>query len=267
MGNPNYREFGLSTAKFGVASSSAIANTFTDSGDLVTKSSHGLSNGAVVVFQSIITTTGISVNVRYYVISATTNTFQVSTTYGGSAAALTSDGSGTYKAITYYDVYLPNKFDLNVREKEFTYAGGNTEISNTNVLGYDGTLSADCLPLATIMGLFGLSTNSTALPDSYTGMVYGGGTTERNGVTAELYLEGAAKRVDASTGAVTDVTIRKTYWVCTVSGVKSGGWNTGDKADLSAFKVSAQNTTVDVAGGALPSGVPSGGAFFSVFEK
>ena len=80
MGNPNYREFGLATAKLGIPSASAIACTFTDSGDLVTKNSHGLAAGTVVVFQSITTTTGISVNVRYYVINPTTNTFQVSAT-------------------------------------------------------------------------------------------------------------------------------------------------------------------------------------------
>lgn len=267
MGNPNYRAFGLSAAKFGKASASSVANTFTDSGDLVTASAHGLSNGAVVVFQSITTTTGASINVRYYVIGATTNTFQISATYGGSAVVLTSDGSGTFKAITYYDVYLPNKWSMNNKEKTFTYAGGNTEIETTQVLGYSGELDADCMPLATFMGLFGLTANSTALPDSYTSMVYGGGATERAGVTAELYLEGVAKRVDASTGATTDVTIRRTFWVCTVSGITPGGMNTGDKDEITKFRVTASNTTVDVAGGALPAGTPSGGAFYSVFEK
>lgn len=267
MGNPNYRLFGLPTAKFGIPSSSAITATTQDTGDTVTKSSHGLSNGTVVVFQSITTTTGITANIRYYVVGATTNTFQVSTTYGGSAAALTTDGSVTYKAIVPYDIYLPNKWNLSNKEKSFTYAGGDQEIERTQVLGYSGELDVDCLPLATHMALFSLTANSTALPDSYTSMVYGGGTTERAGVTAELYLECSAKRIDATTGAETDVTVRHTWWVVTVSGVTPGGLNTGDKADITKYRVTASKTSVDCAGGALPSGVPTGGAFYSIFEK
>jgi hypothetical protein len=69
--------------------------TFTDAGDLVTLNSHGLDNGQSISFTSITSTTGISVNTRYYVISVTTNTFQVATTFGGSAIALTTNGSGT----------------------------------------------------------------------------------------------------------------------------------------------------------------------------
>lgn len=265
MGNPNYRNFGLATAKFGIASTSQ-ACTFTDSGDLVTDNAHGLSNGAIVVFQTIVTTTGITAFVRYYVISATTNTFQVSATYGGSAVTLTTDGSGTYKAITYYNVYLPNKWSLTNKEKTFTYAGGNEEIENTTVLGYSGELDVDCMPLATHMALFGLSANTTALPDGYTSMVYGGTLTERTGVTAELYLEGSAKRVDATTGVTSDVTVRRTWWVVTVSGVTQGGMTTGDKDEITKYRVTASKTAVDVAGGALPATVPTGNVYYSTME-
>lgn len=69
--------------------------TFTDSGDTVNKTAHGHVNGDQVIFYSITSTTGISINTNYYVVNATANTYQVSTTLGGSAAALTTDGSGT----------------------------------------------------------------------------------------------------------------------------------------------------------------------------
>ena len=69
--------------------------TFQDSGDTVTLSSHGLQNGQTISFSSITSTTGISTNTLYYVISATTNTFQVASTSGGAALPLTTNGSGT----------------------------------------------------------------------------------------------------------------------------------------------------------------------------
>jgi hypothetical protein len=79
--------------------------TFQDTGDTVTLNSHGLANGTPVSFTVITTTTGISVNTTYYVISSATNTFQLSLTLGGSAVALTTNGSGTMVTIdTLYTV-------------------------------------------------------------------------------------------------------------------------------------------------------------------
>lgn len=65
-------------------------------GDLITLTAHGLSNGARVVFEAHdggSLPTGVSADTFYYVISATTDTFQVSTTEGGSAVTITADGT------------------------------------------------------------------------------------------------------------------------------------------------------------------------------
>ena len=69
--------------------------TLTDSGDLVTRTAHGYSDGMIVSFYNITTTTGIVEAQQYYVINSTANTFQISATEGGSAIALTNDGSAT----------------------------------------------------------------------------------------------------------------------------------------------------------------------------
>lgn len=69
--------------------------TFQDTGDTVTLNSHGISAGTAISFTSITSTTGISANTLYYVVNPTTNTFQVATSIGGSALALTTNGSGT----------------------------------------------------------------------------------------------------------------------------------------------------------------------------
>ena len=73
------------------------AVTFTDSGDLVGKTAHGLVAGDVVEFPTVVTTTGISANTEYYVIASglTADAFKVSATSGGSALTLTTDGTGT----------------------------------------------------------------------------------------------------------------------------------------------------------------------------
>jgi surface protein len=68
--------------------------TFTDSGDLVTRTAHGYSNNMQVQFFNITSTTGISNGQFYYVINATANTFQISAIAGGTAVALTTDGTG-----------------------------------------------------------------------------------------------------------------------------------------------------------------------------
>jgi hypothetical protein len=68
--------------------------TFTDSGDTVGAPGHNLNNGDTVSFTSITSTTGISVNTLYYVVGATSSTYQVASTSGGSALALTTNGIG-----------------------------------------------------------------------------------------------------------------------------------------------------------------------------
>lgn len=71
------------------------AVTFQDTGDTVTLNAHGMESGTKISFTSITSTTGISANTTYYVVTPTTNTFQVATSAGGTALTLTTDGSGT----------------------------------------------------------------------------------------------------------------------------------------------------------------------------
>lgn len=69
--------------------------TFQDTGDTVTLNSHGIIAGTRVYFSSITSTTGISTSTWYYVVNPTANTFQLATSPGGAAIALTTNGSGT----------------------------------------------------------------------------------------------------------------------------------------------------------------------------
>lgn len=74
--------------------------SFTDAGDIVTVtggSALAPIAGTVVAFPSITSTTGISINTLYYVINPSGATFQVALTPGGSAIALTTNGTGTVR--------------------------------------------------------------------------------------------------------------------------------------------------------------------------
>jgi hypothetical protein len=92
---------GMQVTGTGSPLTTALACTLQDSGDTVTATAHGLSNGDLVSFKTIVTTTGIDTYTPYYVVGAATDTFQVSLTAGGAAIALTTDGSGTilYRAL------------------------------------------------------------------------------------------------------------------------------------------------------------------------
>ena len=99
---------GMQVTGTGTPLTTGIANTFTDAGDLVNLTAHGLSDGDVVSFSSITSTTGISINTLYYVVNATANDFQVSLTLGGAAISLTTNGSGTLKYTSTIVSIVPN---------------------------------------------------------------------------------------------------------------------------------------------------------------
>ena len=100
------------------------ASTFTaaDTGDLFTSYGHGRVDDDQVVLQASpgsALPTGVSEDVVYYVISATTDTFQLSATEGGGAIALTSDGEGIaffvdHKATNSGDTFRIAAGDLDV---------------------------------------------------------------------------------------------------------------------------------------------------------
>lgn len=81
--------------------------TFTvdTSTDIITSASHGLSDGTIVHVASTATLpTGLSANTVYYVISATSSTFKLSLTSGGSAIDISSTGSGTHSVYDEFQV-------------------------------------------------------------------------------------------------------------------------------------------------------------------
>jgi hypothetical protein len=87
----------------------ANVNTITD---VITIASHGFIDNTPIIFKSTnALPSGIVENTTYYVINATLNTFQISTSIGGSAVDITSIGSGTHTAsfnTNYIDINSAN---------------------------------------------------------------------------------------------------------------------------------------------------------------
>lgn len=73
--------------------------------NLVRSTAHSLTNGTKVVFFNSTVPGGLTEGTVYFVVAATTDTFQVSATSGGSAITMTSTGSGCSLSSIIEDVY------------------------------------------------------------------------------------------------------------------------------------------------------------------
>jgi surface protein len=99
---------GMQVTGIGSPLTTTRAVTLQDTGNTVTLNSHGLENDDEVSFATIVTTTGITANVIYYVVNKTANTFQIATTVGGPPLPLTTNGSGTIRYRTEVVSIVPN---------------------------------------------------------------------------------------------------------------------------------------------------------------
>jgi len=102
--------------------------------ETLTSNGHNLTNGDQVYFTNAAGALpgGISLSINYYVVGKTTNTFQISTTSGGSALDITSNGSGTNS----WHVYLSDAKQipmLNVIKNNIIDQGLSTDYALTNV--------------------------------------------------------------------------------------------------------------------------------------
>lgn len=110
----------VNLAPLQITSANLSTDTFTLAGS-------GLANGDIIVFNSVGTITGISINVPYYVIGVSGNNFQISVTYNGSAVDLTG-------ATTTMPIFRETATFRNARAIGYIYAG---TAGNINLLPAD----------------------------------------------------------------------------------------------------------------------------------
>lgn len=118
-----------------------ISATYTaDAGtDVITSAGHGLSDGNLVWLTTTNSAPGnLSTRTNYYVINATTDTFQLATTPGGVAINISSPGSGTQTWNKPGDLYInaggndPNDLDFEVMPDFNDHTEGWSSNSNGN---------------------------------------------------------------------------------------------------------------------------------------
>ena len=108
MTNTTNLSVGMFISGTGTTLTTGNSCTFTDSGDLVTATGHGLIDGDIVSLKTITGTTGISINTIYYVVNAATNTFQLSLTQDGAVIDLVTNGTGTYSSPSFITAITPD---------------------------------------------------------------------------------------------------------------------------------------------------------------
>lgn len=245
---------GLSKAAIQWATT-AQAVTFTDSGDLVGLTAHGLAVGQEVVFPTITTTTGISTGTTYFVKTVPdANSFTMSATSGGSTQTFTTDGTGTMVHPREARVRMANQAGGNPEIKTINYEGDNIIIPSRIMQSISFDLDADAIPIGLHVALFQLSETTLNLPDSYTS-AYGlfGTAAEQTGKSIGFWFETQETYTDSS-GVQSTKTVR--YWcpVCTLTPNRAPEAKTADKPTAWRYSVTVTDfaPTVDVAGRALP---------------
>lgn len=124
--------------------------TLTDATDLVTRANHGYKNGMIVQFYNIVNTTGLNQAQQYYVINATTNTFQISEAINGFPVSLVTDGTATLLPYKIAVVTITPQAGQNL-----TYASFNVRNNASSLTAYTtGWLSLSIsMPNATASGI------------------------------------------------------------------------------------------------------------------
>lgn len=231
------------------------AVTFTDAGDLVGLTAHGLSVGDTIVLPSISTTTGATINTTYYVKTVPdANTLTLSATSGGSTLTLTTDGTGTLRKAREARIRMVNNAEGQPEVKTINYEGDNVIIPVRIMQSISFDLDSDAIPIGLHTALFELSEVTSSLPDSYTS-AYGlfGTPGEQTGKAIGFWFETQETYWDNS-GVQSTKTVR--YWMpsCTLTPNRPPGGKTADKPTAWRYSVSVTDfaPTVDVAGRALP---------------
>lgn len=109
--------------------SETFANTDVNTGtDVISLTAHGFVNGDIVYITNPDTIPGgLTINTKYYIVNANTNDFQLSTTSGGSAIDITSQGIGTNTITNEY--YSSGSTDFATTQIEFNNISEKLEIS------------------------------------------------------------------------------------------------------------------------------------------
>ncbi len=219
-----------------------------------TVTAHGYAVDDRIVLSVLTTTTGITINTYYWIITVpSADSFTISATLGGSAVSLTTNGSATLAKLFEARLRIANAITSNSDEKTTNYEGDDIIIKLINTQSVGFKFAADALPVLAHAGIFGLTEVTANLLDGYTS-AYGWYTSgERTGATVGFWGESADTSVAAS-GVPTSKTLRYWYPNMLMTLGKPPEKKTSDKPSAFEYNLTTINMlpTVDVMGVALP---------------
>ncbi|MBX3321192.1 MAG: hypothetical protein KF890_15025, partial [Nitrospira sp.] len=164
----------------GTTGTSLVTATFDNATEIWTSATHGLVNGDIVQLTNAggALPSGFAAATVYYVIEATTTTFKLSLTYGGSAVNGTTNGTGTHT--------VHNKFQLPDIRGRYLVPLDNLGGTNANVITAASIEGANASVLGDTFGRQTTSFNS--------GFPIGGGSEWSNSTTPPSMAVGAQIR-------------------------------------------------------------------------
>lgn len=116
-----------------------VTGVVTATDDTITSVAHGLVDDDPITFTTKTGATGIAVDIEYYVISSVADSFKVSATVGGTAVAITADGTVTFNTTTLN--YLTS---ADLPSTDLGFVNGSNRIPYLKY-GYDGKYTEDGL--------------------------------------------------------------------------------------------------------------------------
>lgn len=230
----------------------------------VSASSHGLTEGQLVVVTAVTTFSVITVGTRYFVKRTDANNFQFASTVGGSALAIGDSGSVTVVPLITYELDWANKITPTADRATYTWQGSSQKKEIESLIGIKLAIDLDCIPAEAHQTIFDKSAITGALPNGMTtssALAIGGGN-DRSGRACGLLLVGNALKSAA------EAVVNFSLWYPngTLTLTAPPGLQTGSVGDKLQYQFAASKTAVDVAGGTI-SGMATDGDFFILAES
>jgi hypothetical protein len=231
------------------------AAAVTVSGDTITSAAHVMSVDQMVIFTGATAPTGMFFDQPYYVVTATTNTFKVSASRGGSAITFTSSGTDVAYSrppAVRYDTSYDNVIDLPMtplRWIERNYGSGTTAGLAGNIIRHPQLTALDAYAPPTwpvsrlrnrydvgsslnvpVVAVYPNATDPILTPDGWSVGLSERGALWASGVTI---LEGAGSPEGARIAPPGSLYLRRdpsgtgTSFYLKASGTSNTGWNIG----------------------------------------
>ena len=125
---------------------SSVVFTADSATDFITKAAHGLANNSRIRVSNSggALPTGLTAATDYYIVNATTNTFQVSLTTGGAVIDITTNGTGTNSYDLYRKITTQGRVDILRAWEDLAQAyGAEFEVDDTGAFNFVTSLGSD----------------------------------------------------------------------------------------------------------------------------